>query len=226
MTGKSSRGQGPMDLQHEFDVAASVDDAWSAFLDMPRIAPCMPGAEVTEVIDEHNVKGGAKVKVGPVNLRFAGAAEMTEIDPVNRSALIKAGGADAKGRGNADADVRFTLTELGASSTHVSVTTILNLTGSVAQYGRVSGLIDEIASQLIGEFVTNLEAELGVGADASPADDSAGATAEGPAPAANSPRETSPPKTKPASGLKLFFKALLSLIKKRFSTIKKRFGRS
>ena len=135
-----------MDLQHEFDVAASIDDAWLAFLDMPRIAPCMPGAEVTEVIDEHNVKGGAKVKVGPVNLRFAGAAEMIEIDPVNHSAFLKAGGADAKGRGNADADVRFTLTEVGASSTHVEVTTILNLTGSVAQYGRVSGLIDEIAS--------------------------------------------------------------------------------
>jgi carbon monoxide dehydrogenase subunit G len=209
-----------MDLQHEFDVAASIDDAWLAFLDMPRIAPCMPGAEVTEVIDEHNVKGGAKVKVGPVNLRFAGAAEMIEIDPVNHSAFLKAGGADAKGRGNADADVRFTLTELGASSTHVSVTTILNLTGSVAQYGRVSGLIDEIASQLIGEFVTNLEAELGVGADASNVDASASTPPE------TSPASTSPPKTKPASGLKLFFKALLSLIKKRFSTIKKRFARS
>ncbi len=209
-----------MDLQHEFDVAASVEDAWLAFLDMPRIAPCMPGAEVTEVIDEHNVKGGAKVKVGPVNLRFAGAAEMTEIDPVNRSALIKAGGADAKGRGNADADVRFTLTELGASSTQVSVTTILNLTGSVAQYGRVSGLIDEIANQLIGEFVTNLEAELGVGADAASAD-------AGPSEAAaSSPSKTPSPTTVPASGLKLFFKALLSMMKKQFAMIKKRFQRS
>ena len=208
-----------MDLQHEFDVAASIEDAWSAFLDMPRIAPCMPGAEVTEVIDERNVKGGAKVKVGPVNLRFAGAAEMVEIDPVNRSASLKAGGADAKGRGNADADVRFTLTERGASSTHVEVSTILNLTGSVAQYGRVSGLIDEIASQLIGEFVTNLEAELGVGADAGPA----GAAASE---AGSTPAASKPPETAPASGLKLFFKALLSLIKKRFSAIKKRFGRS
>jgi carbon monoxide dehydrogenase subunit G len=214
-----------MDLQHEFDVAASVDDAWTAFLDMPRIAPCMPGAEVTEVIDEHNVKGGAKVKVGPVNLRFAGAAEMTEIDPVNHSALIKAGGADAKGRGNADADVRFTLTELGASSTHVSVTTILNLTGSVAQYGRVSGLIDEIANQLIGEFVTNLEAELGVGADAGTSDAASSAAA------ASSPSKTSSPtisprETTPASGLKLFFKALLSMLKKRFVMLKKRMRRS
>jgi carbon monoxide dehydrogenase subunit G len=200
-----------MDLQHEFDVAASIDDAWLAFLDMPRIAPCMPGAEVTEVIDERNVKGGAKVKVGPVNLRFAGAAEMIEIDPVNRTAFLKAGGADAKGRGNADADVRFTLTEVGASSTHVEVSTILNLTGSVAQYGRVSGLIDEIASQLIGEFVTNLEAELGVGADASTVDAAASSPSE------TTPASTSPPKTKPASGLKLFFKALLSLIKKRFA---------
>jgi carbon monoxide dehydrogenase subunit G len=215
-----------MDLQHEFDVAASIEDAWSAFLDMPRIAPCMPGAEVTEVIDERNVKGGAKVKVGPVNLRFSGAAEMTEIDPVNHSAQLKAGGADAKGRGNADADVRFTLTEAGESSTHVEVSTILNLTGSVAQYGRVSGLIDEIANQLIGEFVTNLEAELGVDADAGASDAVPGADAEGLAPAATSPPKTSPPETTPASGLKLLFKALLSMIKKQISMIKKRFARS
>jgi carbon monoxide dehydrogenase subunit G len=215
-----------MDLHHEFDVAASVDDAWSAFLDMPRIAPCMPGAEVTEVIDERNVKGGAKVKVGPVNLRFSGAAEMTEIDPVSRSALLKAGGADAKGRGNADADVRFTLTDVAGASTHVEVSTILNLTGSVAQYGRVSGLIDEIASQLIGEFVANLEAELGVGADATLADASASSGSEQPGPAASSPRKTSPPASKPASGLRLFFKALLSMIRKRLSAVKKRFGRS
>lgn len=215
-----------MELHHEFDVAASVDDAWSAFLDMPRIAPCMPGAEVTEVIDERNVKGGAKVKVGPVNLRFSGSAEMTEIDPVNRSALLKAGGADAKGRGNADADVRFTLKDVAGTSTHVEVNTILNLTGSVAQYGRVSGLIDEIASQLIGEFVTNLEAELGVRADAVSADDSASSTPDKYATAAASSSTSSPPETTPASGLQLFFKALLSMMKKRFSMLQERFRRS
>lgn len=223
-----------MDLQNDFDVAASLDETWNAFLDMERIAPCMPGAEVTEVIDDRNVKGGAKVKVGPLNLRFAGSAEITEIDLENRTALVKAGGADAKGRGNADADIRFTMTEGGPSLTHVQVGTVLNLTGSVAQYGRASGLIDEIANQLIGEFVTNLEAELAVDADTSAAmrdaADVADLAATSSAPTGDhadvtdrtdlthGATEPVAPSagSAPASGLKLFFKAIVAMFKKRF----------
>lgn len=209
-----------MDLHHQFEVSAAVEDTWAAFLDMPRVAPCLPGAEITEVIDDRNVKGGAKVKVGPVNLRFAGAAEMVEIDEPNRTALMKAGGADAKGRGNADADVRFTLSEAGSNKTAVDVVTNLNLTGSVAQYGRVSGLIDEIANQLLDQFVANLEVELGgakestVAADTSgtPADTSIGATPE----AAPQQPPPIPAPAKAASGLTLFFKAVWSMIKKKF----------
>ena len=209
-----------MDLHHQFEVSATVEETWAAFLDMPRVAPCMPGAEITEVIDDRNVIGGAKVKVGPVNLRFAGTAEMVEIDEPNRTALMKAGGSDAKGRGNADADVRFTLTEAGSNKTAVEVHTSLNLTGSVAQYGRVSGLIDEIANQLLDEFVANLEVELGgakesaMAADInSTATDSSVAATPGAAPQQPPPI---PSPAKPASGLTLFFKAVWSMIKKKF----------
>jgi len=191
-----------MDLHHQFEVSATVEDTWDAFLDMPRVAPCMPGAEITEVIDDRNVIGGAKVKVGPVNLRFAGTAEMVEIDEPNRTALMKAGGADAKGRGNADADVRFTLSGADQDKTAVDVHTSLILTGSVAQYGRVSGLIDEIANQLLDEFVANLEVELGGAKE----------------PAATAPQQPPPipEPAKAASGLTLFFKAVWSMIKKKF----------
>lgn len=214
-----------MDLQNDFDVAAGIDETWDAFLDMPRIAPCMPGAEVTEVIDDRNVKGGAKVKVGPLNLRFAGSAEIVEIDVENHTASLKAGGADAKGRGNADADIKFTLTEAGPSRTHVEVATVLNLTGSVAQYGRASGLIDEIANQIIGEFVTNLEAELGSGVQeqsTAPVEASSPSTTPGahPAPEVENPdpqpaREPATAGAAPASGLTLFFKAIVAMIRKR-----------
>jgi len=201
-----------MNLHHEFEVAVDVRDAWPAFLDMPRIAPCMPGAEVTEVIDERHVKGEARVKVGPVSLRFAGVGEMTEIDDGNRSAVLAARGSDAKGRGNADADVRFSLHDAGENLTRVEVHTTLNLTGSVAQYGRASGLVDEIANQLIADFVECLEREL-----ARPGPDPAGggvpavgeAAAERPAAGA-------------ISGSRLFLRAVAALLGRWWNKLRNR----
>jgi carbon monoxide dehydrogenase subunit G len=195
-----------MDLHHQFEVAAGVEDTWPAFLDMPRMAPCLPGAEVTEVIDDRNIRGMATVKVGPVNLRFSGRAEITRVDEAGRSAVLTASGSDAKGRGNADADVHFSLRAAGAGRTLVEVTTTLKLTGSVAQYGRASGLVDEIANQLIAEFVRNLEAEL-AGGTIGPPDAEHGA---GPA----MPATTQPAATRPVSGLRVLFRALVALIKK------------
>jgi len=194
-----------MELDHRFEVAAPVADTWPAFLDMPRLAPCMPGAEVTGVVDDRNVTGAAKVKVGPVNLRFAGRAEMVEIDDVARSAKMVAKGSDAKGRGNAEAVVRFSLDEAGPTNTTVEVHTTLNLTGSVAQYGRAAGLIDEIANQMIADFVDNLERELA--RDAQPlvviGDESSGQQPDS--------------SERPVSGLTLLFKALLSYFRKLFA---------
>lgn len=201
-----------MDLHHEFEVAAKVEEVWPAFLDMPRLAPCMPGAEITEIIDDHNVKGAAKVKVGPVNLRFAGTGEMTDVDDEARSARLKAKGSDAKGRGNADADIRFQLTEGGHNQTAVDVTTSLRLTGSVAQYGRASGLIDEIANQLIAEFVTNLETELAPDVGSEPGPEPA---SDDPAPDHAAPDHSGPESATALSGLKIFFKALVAMIRKR-----------
>lgn len=209
-----------MELSHRFDVAAPVADTWPAFLDMPRLAPCMPGAEVTEVVDDRNVKGAAKVKVGPVNLRFAGRAEMTEIDEAARSATMVAKGSDAKGRGNAEAKVRFALSETAASTTEVNVNTTLDLTGSVAQYGRASGLIDEIANQLIAEFVQNLEQELAAAPGPVDAPDQlADATpvADAPEPVAASASAEPEPAPKELSGLSVLFRALVVAFKKRFA---------
>ncbi len=194
-----------MDLHHQFEVAADINDAWPAFLDMPRIAPCMPGAEVTEVIDERNIKGAAKVKVGPLNLRFTGRAEMTRIDDISRTAVMTARGSDAKGRGNADADVSFFLRDAGESRTLVEVHTKLNLTGTVAQFGRTTGFIDEIANQLIAEFVECLEAELA--SDGRPGQ---GEAEDDASPAAKSPA------AKPVSGLTIFFRAMVAVVKKWF----------
>ena len=192
-----------MELHHEFEVTAAIEDAWPVFLDMPRLAPCLPGAAVTEVIDLRSVNGEAAVKVGPVNLRFTGSGEISQVEDSAHSAVLTASGSDAKGRGSAEAEVRFSLRSAAAGQTRVEVDTTLNLTGSVAQYGRASGLIDEIANQLIADFVRCLEADLGQ-------ETASGLTDVG---------ELSPLPTtgRPIAGLTLFFRAMLARIKKWFT---------
>ena len=148
-----------MEIKNSFTVSSDIKTSWNILLDIERIAPCMPGAELTAVIDDTHYKGNAKLRVGPVSLTFSGEAEITEVDEVNFRAKVHAKGNDTKGRGAADAYVVFALSEDG-EQTRVDVSTELNLSGSVAQYGRASGLIDAIASQIISDFTDNLESEI------------------------------------------------------------------
>lgn len=196
-----------MQLQNSFTVPAAPDAAWQVLLDVPRIAPCMPGAELTEVIGEHAYKGNAKLRVGPVNLTFSGTAEITALDAAARTATVHAAGNDTKGRGAAEADVVFALVEDGGQ-TRVDITTDLNLTGSVAQYGRASGLIDAIAGQIISDFARNLEAEIGTdaGASAEPRADASGAPA-------SQPSAEAAPSDNAISGIRLFFRAIWAMIR-------------
>lgn len=194
-----------MQLENSFTVPAAPDAAWDILLDVPRIAPCMPGAELTETVGEHSYKGNAKLRVGPVALTFSGEATITEIDTENRVATVEAKGNDTKGRGAASARVEFRLVADGAGS-RVDITSDIDLTGSIAQYGRASGLIDAIAGQIIADFAENLAAEIGASGtpEAAPAE-SAPDDAAAPAPA--------PPSDNSISGIRLFFRALWSMIR-------------
>jgi len=196
-----------MQLENSFTVPAAPDAAWDILLDVPRIAPCMPGAELTETVGEHSYKGNAKLRVGPDALTFSGEATITEIDTENRVATVEAKGNDTKGRGAASARVEFRLVADGAGS-RVDITSDIDLTGSIAQYGRASGLIDAIAGQIIADFAENLAAEIGASdaPEAAPAE-SAPDDAAAPAPAA------APPSDNSISGIRLFFRALWSMIR-------------
>jgi len=191
-----------MELQNSFTVAADVETAWRVLLDVPRIAPCMPGAELTEAADDRHFKGNAKLRVGPVQLTFAGQAELTEVDAASHTARVSAQGNDTKGRGAARADVTFVLVEDGGH-TRVDITTDLNLTGSVAQYGRASGLIDAIAGQIIADFAKNLEAQMASEPGAGPAATATEAAQPAPAAAADNS----------ISGISLVLRALWSIIR-------------
>ncbi len=197
-----------MQLENSFTVPAPPDLAWEILLDVPRIAPCMPGAELTETVGEHAYKGNAKLRVGPVALTFSGEAEITEIDTANRVAKVAARGNDTKGRGAAEAHVEFRLVADGDGS-RVDITSDIDLSGSIAQYGRAAGLIDAIAGQIISDFAANLEAEIGAvdaGAEDATESDEGAAPDE---PSANA----RPSADNSISGIRLFFRALWSMIR-------------
>lgn len=136
-------------------------------LDVASIAQCVPGGELLEKLDERSFKGRVSVKLGPILLTFEGVAKFVDIDDVNRIANIEARGADKKGRGGAQARVKLQAMPEG-QSTKVTILTDLQLSGSVAQIGRASGLIEEVSRQIVGEFACNLNRRVGADSVAGP----------------------------------------------------------
>jgi carbon monoxide dehydrogenase subunit G len=148
-----------VEFDNSFEVPLPPAEAWPVLMDIKRIAPCMPGAELTEVVDDQTYKGKIGVRLGPVALTFAGTVRFEEIDNANHRARVKAQGTDAKGRGGANATAAFRL-EPVASGSKVLVHTDLALSGAVAQYGRGVGMIQATAAQIINQFAGNLKAQL------------------------------------------------------------------
>ncbi|HMG80685.1 MAG TPA: SRPBCC family protein [Xanthobacteraceae bacterium] len=148
-----------MEFDNSFDVPLSPAQAWAVLMDIRRIAPCMPGAALTEVIDAQNFRGKIAVRLGPVALAFAGRVQFEDVDETNHSARVKAQGSDDKGRGSANATATFRIEPADIGS-RVFIHTDLMLSGAVAQYGRGVGMIQATASQIIGQFASNLRVQL------------------------------------------------------------------
>ncbi len=175
-----------MQLEHQFRVPVPVVQAWDVLLDVERIAPCMPGATV-ESFDGETIVGRVKVKVGPIQVTYAGTARFTDKDEAARRAVIEASAKEARGSGTATATITAQLQDDGGSATDVTVTTDLAITGKPAQFGR--GVMEEVGNKLLGRFADCLADTLGSGdaADSSePAASAAvaAATVETPTPAA------------------------------------------
>jgi carbon monoxide dehydrogenase subunit G len=158
-----------MKLEHEFTVPAPVGTVWSALMDPERVAPCMPGATLTEV-DGRKFTGTVKVKLGPITLMYKGTGEFVETSESDHRAVIKASGKDVRGNGTAAAAVTASLAEVDGG-TRASVVTDLSITGRPAQFGR--GLIAEVGGKIIDQFAGCLATRLGseeAGGDAHSAD--------------------------------------------------------
>ena len=142
-----------MDLDHEFIVNVPVNDAWVLLTDLERIAPCLPGAQLTEV-EGDTYRGQVKVKVGPIVAQFKGQASFVSRDDIAHTAMLKGEGRDTTGKGNASAIITAQLTSVTPTSTKCTVVTNLTISGKVAQFGR--GALADVSDKLLAQFSENL----------------------------------------------------------------------
>jgi uncharacterized protein len=197
-----------MQIENEFDVPAPIDHVWNYLLDVERVAPCMPGAELTEVVDDRTWKGRMNMKLGPVSLAFAGTVTMQERDDDAKRVVLAAKGMEQKGKGAANASVTSWL-EQGDGVTNVKMRADIHLTGTVAQLSR--GLLPEVSRKLTQQFADCLlqnlqEAE----AQATGSADAAGAAPAGTAPAGPTAR------AEPIGGIRLGLAAIWASIARWF----------
>jgi len=141
-------------ITNDFEVAQPVEKVWKFFDDIPQVAACLPGAELTSDLGGEKYKGRVAVRMGPVRLQFGGTAEIAERDESARRVVVNAAGAEEKGRGQASMVVTATLVRSGRG-TKVSVAQDLQLSGAAAQYGR--GMISDVTSVLMRDFAATMQ---------------------------------------------------------------------
>jgi uncharacterized protein len=183
-----------MRIEQTVEVDAPLDRVWALVNDVPRVAPCMPGAALTKVVDERTYEGTVRVKLGPISMSYKGTVVLEEVDEATHSARLSASGKDVRGGGTARAKVDTGLEAVSEAKTRMSVVSDVQLTGRVASFGR--GAISDVSAKLFGQFADclrdTLEAETRA-AGAPP-----GATVSPPA-APVSPAPVSPAPTPAAS---------------------------
>jgi len=177
-----------MELTNEFRVDRPVDETWNVLTDVERIAPALPGAQLQE-IEGDEYRGIVKVKVGPITAQYKGKATFVEKDDTNHKAVLKAEGRDTKGQGNASALITASLVP-DAQGTKVTVHTDLTVTGKVAQFGR--GIMADVSTKLLNQFVEQLETTILAGDAAKPDAPVAMAAAEPEAATSPPPAEATP----------------------------------
>jgi uncharacterized protein len=141
-------------IKSDFEVAEPVEKVWQFFDNIPQVATCLPGAELTDDLGGGKFKGRVAVRMGPVRLQFAGTADITERDDSAKRLVVSAAGAEEKGRGQASMIVTAALSRAGRG-TRVDVTQDLQLAGAAAQYGR--GMISDVSSVLMNDFAVNMQ---------------------------------------------------------------------
>jgi len=202
-----------MKLDQSFEVKAPLDEVWRALIDVERVAPCLPGAEVTEAGEGGEFKGTFAVKLGPTTAAYNGTLKMENVDEATHTATMRANGTDKRGQGGAKALITSVLNEV-EGGTKVDVSTDFTITGRLARFGR-GGMIKDVSNRLLREFASCLQRSLEAQPEPEPAAETATASSGDAAPSP-APARPAPAPAKPVSGLRLFFGALLDRVKRLF----------
>ncbi len=228
-----------MKLEQTFEVQAPLDQVWSALNDLERVAPCLPGAAITDRDEDGTYHGTFQVKLGPMTAAYRGTILIADADEASHTATLKAKGTDKRGQGGASATIVNVLRE-HEGRTQVAATTDFTITGRLAAFGR-GGMMQDVSNRLMRDFATCLQsrlvdapapatpsgAEVTAG-DAAPEEVAAAAEPPTPGPAASASASTPPPAApaavptspppaaQPLKGGSLFLSALLERIKRLF----------
>ena len=190
-----------MKLEQSFEVKAPLERVWEALIDVERVAPCLPGADITDKGDDGTYRGNFKVKLGPTTAEYRGELRFEEIDESAHRATMQAKGSDKRGQGTAKATIVNTMRQEG-ELTKVDVATDFVITGRLARFGR-GGMIEDISNRMLRDFSTCLQESI----EFWPADEEAPGAEPQPPPAP----------AKPVRGFSLFFSVLAERVKRLFS---------
>jgi carbon monoxide dehydrogenase subunit G len=199
-----------MKLEQTFAVEAPLAEVWTALIDVQRVAPCLPGAEITEVAEDGVYHGSFAVKLGPTTAAYRGTVRLESVDEAAHTAIMKASGQDKRGQGGANATITSRLSEADGA-TQVEVVTDFTITGRLARFGR-GGMIEDISNRLLRDFADCLAKSLDGGESpasgapdpappASGAPDPAQPQAQAATPASGAPDTVPPVASAPTSGV-------------------------
>ncbi len=195
-----------MQLENSFSVNAAPDRVFAYLLDINKVVGCVPGAELSEVVDPTTFKGKVKIKVGPITVAYSGTARIAERDDAARSATLEAEGRETTGPGSARAKALMKVDAEGAGSV-VKITTDYSIAGRVAQFGR--GVMEDVSRRIVNDMAACIKANV-EGQESPPA-------IEGGAPAEASVAAAAPMATaKPINAVSLFFSVLWAGIRRLF----------
>jgi carbon monoxide dehydrogenase subunit G len=226
-----------MKLEQSFEVAAPIDQVWHALNDLERVAPCLPGAAITDHDEDGTYHGTFQVKLGPTTASYRGTIKIESADESTHTATLKARGTDKRGQGGANATIVNTLSEHDGGTT-VEAVTDFTITGRLARFGR-GGMMEDISNRLMRDFATCLSSRLADAptapsgeevakgeappeavAAAAPQEgadtESPGSAAPPPPPRPPTPPPAQPQAAKPVGGFGLFFSVLWERIRRRF----------
>ena len=197
-----------MKLEQTFEVAAPLERVWEALIDVQRVAPCLPGAEIEPDSEDGTYRGSFTVKLGPTTASYRGQLQMEEVDEAARRVVMRASGQDKRGQGTAKATI-VSVMRVQGDGTSVDVETDFTLTGRLARFGR-GGMVQDVSNRLLRDFARCLQSSIESEQPSASASPAAGEAVSAPSPMPD------PVAAKPVSGLSLFFGALLDRLRRMF----------